>query len=233
MDLEIFKKGLDELNIEVTERQIVQFKTYSQLLKEWNQKMNLTAITDDEGISVKHFLDCILPLKYIKIPENATMVDVGTGAGFPGFPIKIMRADIKATLIDSLKKRVTFLEEVSAKCSIADIECIHGRAEDLGKDKKLRESFDIVVSRAVANLRVLSEYSLPFVKCGGMFVALKAEGIDEELAEAKAMIGNLGGKVAEVISAPLPESDIVRKLVVIKKEKETPKQFPRKPNKIL
>ena len=232
MDKELFLRGLASLNGEITEKQIEQFVRYAALLKAWNQKMNLTAITDDAGIAQKHFLDSILPLYYLKIPENAEIVDVGTGAGFPGLPIKILRPDIQVTLMDALNKRITFLQTVTGTLQLQGVTCVHGRAEDLGRKPIYRERFDTVVSRAVAKLRILCEYCLPFVKMGGIFVALKAGNIEDELADARPMIGTLGGKVEKIIDAPLPETEIIRKLVVVKKTVPTPPQFPRRPNKI-
>ena len=232
MNIDLFKQGMAELNLNVTEAQVEKFSRYSALLKEWNEKMNLTAIVDDDGIAIKHFLDSILPLSCVDIPDAAKMADIGTGAGFPGIPIKIMREDMSLTLLDSLKKRITFLEEVGKEIDLKNVEYIHGRAEEFRKNNKYREKYDVVVSRAVANLKVLCEYCLPFIKVGGMFVALKAEDIQEELNGAKAMIGSLGGVVEDIIEVPLPISDIVRKMVVIRKAKNTPTQFPRRPNKI-
>lgn len=232
MNIDLFKQGMAELNLNVAETQIEKFSKYSALLKEWNEKMNLTAIVDDDGIAVKHFLDSILPLSCVDIPDQAKMADIGTGAGFPGIPLKIMREDMSVTLLDSLKKRITFLEEVGKEIELKNVEYIHGRAEEFGKNNKYRERYDVVISRAVANLKVLCEYCLPFIKVGGMFVALKAEDIEEELNSAKAMIGTLGGVVEDIIEVPLPKSDITRKMVVIRKAKNTPTQFPRRPNKI-
>ncbi len=232
MNQELFSQGLSALQLSIAPEQLRQFAAYSALLKEWNQKMNLTAIVDDDGIAVKHFLDSVLPLAHITVPEGAGLADVGTGAGFPGVPLKILRPDLSVTLLDSLQKRIRFLETVKETLSLSQVACVHGRAEELGKVKDYREQFDILVSRAVANLKVLSEYCLPFVKVGGRFVALKAEEMDSELSEAKAMIGSLGGKVSEVIKAPLPMSDMTRTLVVIEKVSPTPPQFPRRPNKI-
>lgn len=232
MNIQLFKNGLSKLNIKITDKQLENFSLYSKHLVKCNENINLTAITDDDGISIKHFLDCILPLKYIDIPINSYIADIGTGAGFPGLPIKIMREDLSMCLIDSLNKRVNFLNELKVKLKLDKLSCIHGRAEDLSHDKNYREAFDFVVSRAVANLTVLCEYCLPYIKVGGSFVALKSNEIESELESAKPMIGNLGGKIVEVISAPLPESDIVRSLVVIKKVKETPKSFPRAIKKI-
>ncbi|MBR5152141.1 MAG: 16S rRNA (guanine(527)-N(7))-methyltransferase RsmG [Clostridia bacterium] len=232
MNPSIFSQGLSQLKLSVSETQLSQFSAYSSLLKEWNEKMNLTAIVDDDGIAVKHFLDSILPLAHIQVPEGASLADVGTGAGFPGVPLKLMRPDLSVTLIDSLRKRIGFLETVCETLSLNQVTCIHGRAEELGKDKAYREQFDILVSRAVANLKALSEYCLPFVKTGGLFVALKADDVEQELQDAKAMIGTLGGKVEDIIKAPLPMSEMTRTLVVIRKTDATPSQFPRRANKI-
>ena len=232
MNEALFKQGVAALGGTLTDGQLSQFAAYSALLKEWNQKMNLTAITDDDGISVKHFLDSILPLYHMELPQNASLADIGTGAGFPGIPLKIIRPDLNVTLVDSLNKRITFLETVCKELNLSNVTCIHGRAEELGKDNKYREKFDLVTSRAVANLRVLGEYCLPLVKTGGQFLALKAEEVDEELSDARPMLGTLGGGKPQVIAAPLPESDMVRKLVLIPKDKPTPSQFPRRANKI-
>ena len=232
MNQALFQQGLSDLNLSIGEERIGQFSTYSSLLKEWNENINLTAIVDDDGIAVKHFLDSVLPLAHVKVEEGASLADVGTGAGFPGLPIKILRPDLRVTLIDSLQKRIRFLDAVCKDLDLKDVTCVHGRAEELGKDSSYREQFDVLVSRAVANLKVLCEYCLPFVKAGGIFVALKAQDLDEELAEAKPMIGTLGGKVEAVIDAPLPQSDMIRKLVVISKTSPTPPQFPRRANKI-
>lgn len=232
MNVELFNHGLQVLGDTAASQQLEQFKVYAQLLVEWNQKMNLTAITDADGIAQKHFLDSILPLYYVDIPQGARVADIGTGAGFPGLPVKIMRPDLSLTLMDALNKRITFLKTVVAAIGVDDVLCIHGRAEEFGKKKEFREQYDFVLSRAVANLRVLCEYCLPFIKVGGRFIALKADGVDEEVNAARPMIGTLGGKLEKVIDAPLLGTEIVRKLVVIKKEKSTPPQFPRRSNKI-
>lgn len=232
MNRELFNSGLLALGAKASEKQLVQFSDYSALLKEWNNKINLTAVTDDDGITIKHFLDSILPVFYVNIPDKTCVADIGTGAGFPGIPIKIMRSDIKLTLVDSLQKRVNFLNTVCSALGLDNTDCIHGRAEELGKNKKYREKYDIVVSRAVANLKTLCEYCLPFVKVGGLFVALKSENCDEELGAARAMTGTLGGKLECIVNAPLPESDITRKLIIIRKEKPTPPQFPRRQSRI-
>ena len=232
MNEKIFKDGMAALGAEVSEGQIAQFNKYSALLTSWNEKMNLTAVTDPDGIAVKHFLDCVLPLYHIDFGNCKKIADIGTGAGFPGIPLKIMCPQTELCLIDSLNKRIGFLNTVVTELELSGVTCIHGRAEELGHKAELRESFDAVVSRAVANMTVLCEYCLPFVKLGGMFVALKAEGAEEELALAKPMIGSLGGEVEAVIDVPLPMSDIVRKLIVIRKTKATDKKFPRRADKI-
>ncbi len=232
MNEKIFKDGMTVLGSEVSEKQVEQFNKYSALLTSWNEKMNLTAVTDPDGIAVKHFLDSVLPLYNIDFSNCEKIADIGTGAGFPGIPLKIMRPHTELCLIDSLNKRIGFLNTVVEELGLDSVTCIHGRAEELGHKAELRESFDAVVSRAVANMTVLCEYCLPFVKVGGMFVALKAEGAEEELTLAKAMIGSLGGEVEAVIDAPLPMSDIVRKLIVIRKVRATDKKFPRRADKI-
>ena len=232
MDRNILEKGFADLSFNIDKEKIEKFEEYSKLLVEWNEKMNLTAVTDPEGIAVKHFLDSIAPLNEIDLKENSKVIDVGTGAGFPGIPIKIMREDLNFTFMDSLQKRINFLNEVSKRLSLKDTEFIHARAEEAGKEKKFREKFDYAVSRAVANLKVLCEYCLPFVKVGGVFVAFKQFEVDEEIEEAKSMIGNLGGEISDIKKVNIPQSDIVRKIVLIEKVNETPPQFPRRYNKI-
>lgn len=232
MNREVLRRGLGALKIDADEDMLRRFETYSKILLEWNEKINLTAITDDVEISTKHFLDSVLPLSAVDIPLGASVIDVGTGAGFPGIPIKIVRGDISLTLLDSLLKRVNFLGEVCREIGISDTECVHARAED--EAKRRRERYDVAVSRAVAPLKILSEYCLPYVKVGGLFLALKSAGaeIESELADAKPMIGTLGGKVEDDVRLPLPETDITRSIIVIRKISETPKQFPRTSAKI-
>ncbi len=232
MNRELLERGLNDLEIDFSEEQLDQFAEYSELLKEWNKKINLTAITDDDGIAVKHFLDCALPLRYVDFKEGAKIADIGTGAGFPGLPIKILRQDMSLTLLDSLNKRINFLNEVKRELGLRQVECIHARAEELSLDRAYRDKYDYVVSRAVAGMGMLCEYCLPYVKPGGYFVALKADNSEAEIEEAKPMIGNLGGTVEEIIKAPLPRTDIVRTLAVIKKLSPTPKAFPRSQKKI-
>lgn len=232
MNEKILRDGLNELDAEFSDKTVENFGKYSTLLKEWNEKMNLTAVTDDDGISVKHFIDSVLPLYCVDFSEADSIIDVGTGAGFPGLPIKIMMPNVRLTLLDSLNKRINFLTAVKEELELKDVECVHGRAEDFGKNKNFREKFDVAVSRAVANMKVLAEYCLPFVKVGGMFVALKADGAEEEVRSAELMIEELGGEIEEFITAPLPQSDIVRSLVVVRKTRNTPSKYPRRADKI-
>lgn len=198
---------------------------------EWNEKINLTAITDPEEIRLKHFADSLTCLDTGCIPEGARVVDVGTGAGFPGVPIKIERDDIQLTLLDSLNKRINFL---TALCDALEIqaECVHIRAEDAGKSERYRERFDVAVSRAVANLSVLSEYCLPLVKKGGCFLAMKGRDIDEELDAAKPIIERLGGAVEEVQLHEIQGTDIIHSIVIIRKTGDTPKKYPRNGKKV-
>lgn len=232
MNKDILINGAKELNIDINEEKIKKFEIYSSLLKEWNEKMNLTAIVDDDGISIKHFLDCIAVLKVVDIKENAKVIDIGTGAGFPGVPLKIAREDLDVFLVDSLNKRIKFLNEVINKADIKKAETMHKRAEDLGKDKGYREKFDYAFSRAVAPLKILAEYDLPFVKPEGYFIALKAENSEDEINEARAMIGCLGGKIEDIKKVKIPFSDIERRIVIIKKIKKTPEIYPRTAKKI-
>ena len=232
MDRDIFVKGLEQSGFEIIDNKIEKFDIFSRLLVEWNEKMNLTAVTDPEGISVKHFLDSVVPLSVLDIEENAKVIDVGTGAGFPGVPLKIMRDDFEFTFMDSLNKRINFLKEVSNQIGFEKVEFVHARAEEAGRNKQYREKFDGAVSRAVANMKVLCEYCLPFVKVGGIFAAFKQFEVDEEIDESKAMIGSLGGKIRDIKEVAIPCSDIVRKIVIVEKVKETPAQFPRNAKKI-
>ncbi len=232
-----FKNKMIELarmiNDELTEDQVENFFKYMNLLLEWNEKINLTAITDVDDIILKHFIDSMTVLKYIE--KDKSIIDVGTGAGFPGIPIAIMREDVKITLLDSLNKRINFLNEVCSELKINNIETIHGRAEEAGQNKQYREKYDIAVSRAVANMTTLSEYLIPFVKVGGICICMKGSEIDHELEQAKFAIKELGGKIEKVEKFNLPDSDIERNIVIIKKIKPTPNRYPRKagmPSKI-
>ena len=208
-----------------------KFDTYMKLLLEWNEKINLTAITEPDEIVKKHFFDSLTCIDSGYIKEGFSVVDVGTGAGFPGVPIKIERGDIKLTLLDSLNKRINFLKTLCAELEIK-ADCIHIRAEEAGKNEKYRETFDIAVSRAVANLSTLSEYCLPLVKKGGYFLAMKGKEIDEELEAAKPLIKILGGKVKEIQMHDIKDTDITHSIVVIEKTGNTPKKYPRNGKKV-
>ena len=230
MEKEVFSQDLFKkakmLGIELNTKQIDMFYNYMNLLIKWNEKMNLTAIIEPKEIILKHFIDSITIKKYLK--ANNEVLDIGTGAGFPGIPLKIVEKNSKITLLDSLNKRITFLQEVINKLNLKDIRGIHGRAEEFVKQKGEREKYDIVTSRAVARLNVLLEYMLPFTKIGGSCICMKANNTEEELKEAEKAINILGGKIEKVDKIILPESDIERNIIIIKKIKETPNKYPRK-----
>lgn len=222
--------GADQLGIKLSECQLEQFYQYYELLIEWNKVMNLTAITELEDVIAKHFIDSLSLIRVVKeLPDmDASLIDVGTGAGFPGIPLKIAFPNLKITLLDSLNKRIKFLNQVTESLGLTDIEAIHGRAEDYGRDIKYREQFDFCVSRAVANVATLSEYCLPFVKVGGRFIPYKSGKIDEELEAGKKAIGILSGEVESIERFQLIEAEADRALVVIKKTAKIGKRFPRK-----
>lgn len=222
----IFNNYLEKLNLTLTEEQIEKFYNYMNLLIEWNKKINLTAIIEPKDIILKHFIDSLTIEKYIKKGEN--IIDVGTGAGFPGIPLKIAREDLKITLADSLNKRINFLNEVISKLDLKNIDAIHTRAEELGKNKKYREKFDIATSRAVANMSTLSEYLIPFIKVEGRCICMKSSDIDIELENAKNAIKILGCKIESEDKFNLPNSDLGRSIIVLRKVKNTPSKFPRK-----
>ncbi len=223
-----FVKDLTALGVTLSEKQVEQFIQYYEMLVEWNQVMNLTAITEYDEVMKKHFVDSVSLIKAYDVTQPTTVIDVGTGAGFPGLALKIAYPNLQVTLLDSLNKRINFLNAVIEKLGLTGVETVHGRAEDFAKPDKLREKFDLCVSRAVANLSTLSEYCLPFVKPGGLFISYKSEKISEEMAAAKSAIFLLGGKVENQVEFTLPDSDIYRNLFIIKKEKATPKKYPRK-----
>ena len=229
---ELMKNACDSVEMNFDEDKYNKFITYKNLLQEWNEKINLTAITEDEEVIKKHFIDCIKAFSENQFKEAKTLIDVGTGAGFPGFPIAIMKEDLNITLLDSLNKRVNFLNIVRNSLNLTNVTTIHSRAEDGARNKELREKFDIATSRAVANMAVLSEFCLPYVKVGGYFIALKGPAITDELNDAKNAIGTLGGKLIEVIEVSVEGTDLKHNLVVIKKVKETPKTYPRKAGSI-
>lgn len=227
-DVTEFEQGLQELGISLKQSQMDAFLKYYEMLVEWNSFMNLTAITEFREVCIKHFLDSLSLIKVLDCKKQLTLIDIGTGAGFPGIPLKIAFPDLQITLLDSLGKRVKFLNEVIHQLGLQDIEAIHGRAEDYAKPSARREAYDVCVSRAVANLATLSEYCLPYVKIGGSFISYKSEKILEERQLAENAISLLGGKVASQNEFMLPCSDIYRNLFVIEKVKQTPKKYPRK-----
>lgn len=227
-DLTQFEKDYKALGIELSERQREQFIQYYEMLVEWNSFMNLTAITEFDDVMKKHFIDSISLIKAFDITKDISVIDVGTGAGFPGLALKIAFPNLKVTLLDSLNKRIQFLNEVIEKLELKDIKTIHGRAEDYAKQQDYREKYDLCVSRAVANLSTLSEYCLPFVRKDGLFISYKSEKISEEMMDAKKAIQILGGQIQNQIEFTLPDSDIYRNLFIIKKIELTPKKYPRK-----
>ena len=221
-----FIEEAKKISITFTDVQLEQFRVYYEMLVEKNKVMNLTGITEWEEVLEKHFLDSISLIRAIDLNQELTVMDMGTGAGFPGIPLKIAFPNLKVTLADSLNKRVMFLQEVIDSLKLEGIEAVHGRAEDMARDKKYREQYDLAVSRAVANLSTLSEYCLPFVKLGGQFISYKSGEIEEEVASSKSAVFLLGGKINDTVKFELGESG--RSFVIIDKVKGTPKTYPRK-----
>lgn len=217
---------LKEFNIEINEEQIKSFEKYMNLLLEWNEKINLTAITQPDEVKLKHFVDSLTVLKYIN--DDDKVIDIGTGAGFPGIPLKIMKENTKITLLDSLNKRINFLNIVIETLNLRNIQAIHGRAEEIARNKLYREKYDVAVSRAVANLSTLTEYMLPFVKVGGKCICMKGANVNEELERAQNAIKELGGEIERVDNFYLSDNDNERNIIVIKKVKETNPKYPRK-----
>ena len=226
--IRIFDKKLALLGIQLTEKQKQQFDKFYELLVEWNKVMNLTGITEYEEVNEKHFVDSVALVKAVSLNKKQNLIDVGTGAGFPGIPLKIVFPHLKVTLLDSLNKRIKFLDTVIEELGLEHIETIHGRAEDFAKQADYREQYDICVSRAVANLATLSEYCIPYVKIGGLFIPYKSGEIEEELSHSEKAITILGGKLNQVIKFELPGSEIGRSFVKIEKIKSTAKKYPRK-----
>ncbi len=226
---EVLIKAATEYSLSLTEEQLTRFSQYFELLIEWNQKINLTAITDPDEVAVKHMIDSLSCYDKGIFKNRAKIIDVGTGAGFPGLPLKIYRPDLKLTLFDSLNKRILFLKEVAEKLKIADIEFIHSRAEDGGRNKQFRETYDIAVSRAVARLSILSELCLPFVAVGGFFIALKGSQYSQEIKDATGALRALGGEIDKIENIKLPGIDDIRAVVYIRKIKKTLPVYPRRP----
>lgn len=227
-DFSHFQKILEKWEIPFSSEQQEQFVTYYEMLVEKNKVMNLTAITEFDEVLDKHFLDSIALARYVDLTISISLIDLGTGAGFPGMPLKIMFPNLKVTLADSLNKRIVFLDEVIGELGLTDIQTVHARAEDLAHNLDYREQYDYCVSRAVANLSSLSEYCLPFVRIGGSFISYKSGEIEEELAAAKKAIFLLGGQFDQVIPFQLEGTDLGRSFVLIKKDKKTAKTYPRK-----
>ncbi|MEG0385611.1 16S rRNA (guanine(527)-N(7))-methyltransferase RsmG [Solibacillus cecembensis] len=229
MNEQQFIEALRSKGIELTEQQIAQFKTYFELLVEWNEKMNLTAITDLEGVYLKHFYDSISASFYFDFTKVTTVCDVGAGAGFPSIPIKICFPHLEITIVDSLNKRITFLNHLTDQLQLQNMTFVHARAEEFGQNSQYREQFDVVTARAVARLSVLSELCIPLAKEGGYFVALKAAAGAEEMKDAAKAITTLGAKAKEEFAFLLPVEESERSLYIFDKVKTTPKKYPRKP----
>lgn len=229
--MENFNKIIIELskkiNVKIDESMCKQFYQYMKLLLEWNEKINLTAITEENEVILKHFIDSLTIFKYIE--DGETIIDIGTGAGFPGIPLAITKKENKITLVDSLNKRINFLLNVKKELNLNNVEAIHSRIEEIGKNNNYREQYNIVTSRAVAKLNVLLEYMMPLVKVGGMCICMKGSNIDDEIEQSKNALNILGGKVIKIDKMMLPNTDISRNIILIKKVNETPKQYPRKP----
>ncbi|MCI1945853.1 16S rRNA (guanine(527)-N(7))-methyltransferase RsmG [Clostridium luticellarii] len=215
------------LGVSFNKEKYYKFMKYKEILKLWNNKINLTAIVEDEDIIKKHFVDCIEIFKFSPMKNVSNIIDIGTGAGFPGIPIKIIDESKKITLLDSLNKRINFLNQVILDLKLEGISCIHGRAEDFSKKVEYREKFDAAVSRAVANLTVLSEFCIPYVKTGGYFIAMKGPAVEDEIKESKNAINILGGKVEDIVK--VENDNLDHNLVIIKKIRRTSKTYPRKP----
>lgn len=229
----IFREVLDqaarEYGVLLTDEQMIAFTRYFETLIEWNEKVNLTGITAPQDVAIKHMIDSLSCYDQAIFKQGATIIDVGTGAGFPGLPLKIYRPDLKLTLFDSLNKRILFLQAVTVMLGLTDVTFVHSRAEDGGKSKQFRERYDIAVSRAVARLNVLCEWCLPFVAVGGFFIALKGSQYSVEVDEAQGALQRLGGEITKVQNIKLPGLDDIRAVIYIKKIKKTPSSYPRRP----
>ncbi|SCI29016.1 16S rRNA (guanine(527)-N(7))-methyltransferase RsmG [Romboutsia sp. 1001713B170207_170306_H8] len=228
---DILRQGIVEFGIDANDQMINDLKTYREILVDWNQKMNLTGIEEEKEVFIKHFLDSISAVQNGYIKDGISLIDVGTGAGFPGLPLKICLKDIKLTLLDSLNKRINFLQEVSNAVNLEDVEFIHGRAEDFGKNSEYREKYDVATARAVAGLPILMEFCVPFVKVGGYFVCLKGPNANLELEESKVAMEVLGVEFVEKIDIELPNEELKHNILVFKKVRNTPEKYPRKAGK--
>ena len=224
---EILNRACANEGLSFDESKYDKFIKYKDMIKEWNQKINITAITEDSEIIKKHFIDSIKMFKFSPLSEAKSIIDIGTGGGFPGIPIKIINEDKEVVLLDSLNKRIKFLDEVIKTLNLPNIATIHGRAEDFAQEVKYREKFDVAVSRAVANMTTLSELCLPYVKFNGYFVAMKGPSVEEEILNAKNALNILGGKIEDIIQVSIEDSDLKHNLVIVKKIKNTPKAYPR------
>jgi 16S rRNA (guanine527-N7)-methyltransferase len=227
---ELLLKGAAEFNVSITDDMAEKFFSYMSLLKDWNERVNLTSIIEDKEIIIKHFIDSLSIVPYLE-SKGTTLADLGTGAGFPGLPVKIVRRDVDVTLMDSLLKRLSFLEEVISTLELENIRTVHGRAEDLGQNPDFREKFDVVTARAVAEMPVLLEYCLPLVKTGGIFIAMKGSQVEEELDGSKKALSTLGGEIVKVDKINLPDLGHERNIILIKKFRQTPTGYPRKAGK--
>lgn len=227
-NLEILKTGIENFGLEATEEKLQNLKKYREILVEWNKVMNLTGIEEEREVYIKHFLDSISAVTNNYINDDISLIDVGTGAGFPGMPLKICLDNLKLTLLDSLNKRINFLNDVKEKIGLENVVTVHSRAEDAAKDKKYRECFDYAVSRAVAPMNVLLEYLLPFVKVGGKVICMKGPNVKEEMDNSEKVAKILGGKIEKVEELEIPEIDMKRTVVIVKKIEKTSSKYPRK-----
>ena len=226
-DITTLIEGIEDLNIVLKEDQKQKFEIYKDLLMEWNEKINITAIRDEREVDIKHFLDSLTPVITNLFEGNRKILDVGTGGGFPGLPLKIWNDDLDVTLLDSLNKRIIFLKEVIKSLNLNGVEAVHGRAEELARTVEYREQYDVCISRAVASLDTLAEYCIPFVKKDGYFISMKGPDVEEEVESSKKAIDKLGGKIVKIEKIMVPCSDIYHSLIIIKKISETPAKYPR------
>lgn len=226
--MKLLEDSLNELNISYTDKQIDMFNQYYELLIEWNKRINLTAITEKEDVILKHFVDSVLICRFFKFYQGIRLIDIGTGAGFPGIPVKILNPECSIVLLDSLNKRIRFLDTVINTLGLTDIECIHGRAEDVSREKNYRRSFDYSISRAVSNLSTLSEYCIPFLKTEGKFIAYKSDKSEKEIIESENAVSCLGSEITDIKEISIPGTDILRKFVIITNKKPVDNKYPRK-----